>query len=124
MSAREEALRKAVESIAEDERLRSNLTDHEAGALLKWAERWLEKKIMAASDEEAEEVAAREKERVKNLMSALNNMLLYTRSPTLALAMGLAEKHLSEGRPFSTMEIIEFTTALAEMIWERRESGL
>ncbi len=124
MSVREEALRKAVESIAEDERLRSNLTDHEAEVLLKWAERWLEKKIMAAPEENAEEVAAREKDRVKNVMSALNNMLLYTRSPTLALAMGLVEKHLTEGRPFSTREILEFITNLAEVIWEKRESEL
>ncbi len=123
MSRHEEILRRVVESLMEDERLRSNLTDYEAEILLRWANRWFEKKIMAAPEESVEETAAREKERVKNLLSALNNMLLYTRSPSLALAMGLAEKHLNEGRPFSTREILEFMTALAEIIWERREGA-
>lgn len=122
MSSREEILRKTIESIVEDERLRSNFTDHEAQVILGWATHWLEKKILEAPEEEAEEVARWEKERVKNLISSLNNMLLYTRSPTMALAMGLVEKHLAGGMPFSTREILEWITALAELIWEKRRS--
>ncbi|MCS7286153.1 MAG: hypothetical protein RMK30_03610 [Anaerolineae bacterium] len=121
MSTREEILRKTVESLLEDERLRSNFTDYEAEAILGWATRWLEKRILTAPEEKIEEVARWEKERLKNFISSLNNMFLYTRSPTLALAMGLVEKHLNEGRPFSAREVIEWITSLAEIIWEKRE---
>jgi len=123
MNAKEDILRKTIESIMEDERLRSNFTDHEAQVVLGWATRWLEKKILEAPEEEVEEIATREKEKVKNLISSLNNMLLYTRLPTMALAMGLVEKHLTQGVPFSTREILEWITTLAELIWEKRRAS-
>jgi hypothetical protein len=123
MSSREEILRRAVESLMEDERLRSNLTDYEAEVVLNWANSWLEKKILSAPEEKAEEIASKEKERVRNLLISLNNMLLYSRSPTLSMAVGLVEKHLNEGVPFSTKEILEWVTELAGIIWERRGSG-
>ncbi len=123
MNAKEDILRKTIESIMEDERLRSNFTDHEAQVVLGWATHWLEKKILEAPEEEVEEIATREKEKVKNLISSLNNMLLYTRLPTMALAMGLVEKHLTQGVPFSTREILEWITTLAELIWEKRRAS-
>jgi len=123
MNAKQDTLRKTIESIMEDERLRSNFTDHEAQVVLGWATHWLEKKILEAPEEEVEEIATREKEKVKNLISSLNNMLLYTRLPTMALAMGLVEKHLTQGVPFSTREILEWITTLAELIWEKRRAS-
>ncbi len=123
MRSREEILRRVVESLMEDERLRSNLTDYEAELVLNWANSWLEKRILSAPEEKAEEVATKERERVKNLLISLNNLLLYSRSPTLSMAMGLVEKHLNEGVPFTTKEILEFITELARIIWERRGSG-
>ncbi len=123
MSSREEILRQAVESLMEDERLRSNLTDQEAEVVLNWASSWLEKRILSASEEKVEEVASKEKKRVRNLLISLNNLLLYSHSPTLSMAVGLVEKHLNEGVPFSTKEILELITELAGIIWERRGSG-
>jgi len=123
MRSREEILRLAVESLMEDERLRSNLTDYEAEVVMNWANNWLERKILSAPEEKVEEVARKEKERVRNLLISLNNMLLYSRSPTLSMAVGLVEKHLNEGVPFSTKEILELVTELAGIIWERRAGG-
>jgi len=123
MRSREEILRLAVESLMEDERLRSNLTDYEAEVVMNWANNWLERKILSAPEEKVEEVARKEKERVRNLLISLNNMLLYSRSPTLSMAVGLVEKHLNEGVPLSTKEILELVTELAGIIWERRAGG-
>ncbi len=123
MRSREEILRLAVESLMEDERLRSNLTDYEAEVVMNWANNWLERKILSVPEEKVEEVARKEKERVRNLLISLNNMLLYSRSPTLSMAVGLVEKHLNEGVPFSTKEILELVTELAGIIWERRAGG-
>ncbi len=75
MARYDHIVQSAAESLLEDERLRSNLTDAEAKIVLDWALGWLTKQIDAAPDEaRAHAIRQGELARVRTIASAVNAM--------------------------------------------------
>jgi len=71
-------LQRAIESLMEDERLRSHLTDDEAKALLSWAEKQLEQAASAAgllSGDAAQESFDATRKRVRASLRAINDLM-------------------------------------------------
>ncbi len=66
---------RAAESLYEDEKLRSNLTDSEAEIVLNWASEWLSAQVSAALDEAtAQKIAQTTGQQVRQVVSTLNSL--------------------------------------------------
>ncbi|MGB8646874.1 MAG: hypothetical protein WCF84_16660 [Anaerolineae bacterium] len=111
---------RASESLYEDERLRSNLTDAQAVIVLKWAEEWLTRRINSAHDEAtAQQVAQTEGKRVRAAVAAIN-ALGQDKDMTLAQAVVTLEPVLTAGKPFSRDELLTLLTSLVSPAWNMR----
>ncbi len=121
MAKYDRVAKRAAESLLEDERLRSNLTDEEAKILLDWALEWLSAQIKKArSESAATQVAKTELGRVRQVIGAVN-ALAKTASPmTLSQAIAAVEPQLQDGKPFSPDEVLTLVTLLANEVWLAR----
>jgi hypothetical protein len=110
-------MRRAAESLYEDERLRSNLTDREATVVLGWAARWIEEQVGLAKDEmSASQVAQRTLARVRPVIVAINT--LAARSEVrLSEAVAALEPVLNIGQPVPRAQVFELLTVLATTMW-------
>ncbi len=109
----------ATESLYEDERLRSNLTDSEADVVLKWAADWLTAQVSAASDDTAAQpIAQRETARVRTLLAAINALGKQGPELNLATALAAVAPSLADDTAFTREEILTLLTALASAAWQ------
>ncbi len=109
----------ATESLYEDERLRSNLTDREADVVLKWAADWLTAQVSAASDvTAAQQIAQRETVRLRALLAAFNALGKQGPELNLATAVAAIEPRLVDAIPFTREEIFTLLTALTGTAWQ------
>lgn len=130
----------AAESLYEDERLRSNLTDREASIVLKWATDWLSESVNALGDDAlAQSVAQSEIARVRTALVAFNALGKQSNAPRLGAAFNAAREALSgtphlasavrvlepmlaSGQPFTREEIFSLLTTLVRAAWQLRSS--
>ncbi len=111
----------ASESLYEDERLRSSLTDAEGEIVLRWACDWLTEQVNAAPDEaSAQRIAQDSGARVRASISALNKLFRKPANITLAAAVNAIEPTLTQGKPFSREEVLLLVTGLAPAAWKLR----
>ncbi len=112
----------AAESLYEDERLRSNLTDGEANIVLKWATDWIAEHVNAASDDAtAQKIAKSEVARVRAALSTFNALGKQTADLRLAPAVSTLEPVLRSNRPFTREELFSLLTALTSAAWKLRQ---
>lgn len=112
---------KASESLLEDERLRSNLTDPEAQVLFDWAGSWLTSRVGAANDATAaRRVVGSETERVRRALAAFNSLGAAPEVPPLPQAVTALESILQDNKPFTREELFRVLTAMASAAWQLR----
>ncbi len=108
----------AIEGLYEDERLRSNLEDHEAEVVLKWAEDWLTERAAQAHDEaSAKQIVEAESRRVRAVLGALNDLKPDSGLPEAVAAI---EPLLAGGKPFTREELLTLLTVLVSAAWKLR----
>ncbi len=114
---------KASESLYEDEALRSNLTDHEAQLVLKWATDWIAGRVSAAQDEaSAERIVAAETARVRAALKVLNSLGKGKGATSLVRMISALEPVLNSGQPFSREEVLALATDFATFAWTLRST--
>ncbi len=115
------AVERASESLYEDERLRSNLTDAEAEVILTWATDWLADRASAARDEAgAQRIVQAETPRVRAALAAMNDAVAGSSAPTLAQAIAMLEPTLTGDKPFTREELLTLLSSLAGAAWKAR----
>jgi hypothetical protein len=111
----------ASESLLDDERLRSNLTDSEAKTVLDWALTWLETQINAARDEvSAKQIAQNELARLHQTLSVINALAKKPGPPRLSDAVAAIDASLKGSKAFTREEIFTLLTALTSAAWKMR----
>jgi hypothetical protein len=112
----------ASESLLEDERLRSNLTDSEAKVVLDWAMGWIAEQVKTARDESsARQVAQAEVARVRKTAAALNALAAKNATPRLADALAAIDPVSAQASAALTREqVLTLATAFANTLWTLR----
>lgn len=114
-------IQNASESLLEDERLRSNLTDSEAKVVLDWALEWISAQVNAARDEaSAKQIAQSELVRVRQIMSTINALAKQPGPLHLADAVAALDALLQANRVLTREEIFSLLTALTSALWQMR----
>jgi hypothetical protein len=122
MAKYDQVVRNASESLLEDERLRSNLTDREAKIVLEdWALEWLETRINTArSEASAKQIAKNELARVRAVVSAINALAKKPGALRLAESVGALEESLRASPAYTREEIFALLAALTSAAWKLR----
>ncbi len=103
---------RASESLYEDEKLRSNLTDTQAETVLGWASDWLDKQVNAApNDAAAQKIAQTQGQKVRKIVSALNS-LARNGDFTTDQGMTALEPLLKRDKSFSRDELVSLLDKL------------
>ncbi len=109
---------RAGESLYEDEKLRSNMTDAEAEIVLNWASEWLSSQVSAAPDEgTAQQIAQVKGQQVRKVVSALNK-LCKNEKMTLAQGASALEPLMTGGKPLARKDILTLLTTLTSAAWD------
>lgn len=96
---------RASESLFEDEKLRSNLTDAQANLLLTWASDWLTAQISAAQDDaSAQRIAQNKGQAVRKVVATLNG-LAQKGAFTTAQGMALLDPLLKKDKSLSRQDL-------------------
>lgn len=111
----------AAESLYEDERLRSNMTDGEAKVVLDWALGWISSQVNAGRDEaSAKQIAQSELARVRQTVNAINALAKQPSPLRLSDAIAALDASLPSNRAFSREEIFSLLTVLTSATWQMR----
>jgi hypothetical protein len=111
----------AAESLYEDERLRSNMTDGEAKVVLDWALGWISSQVNAGRDEaSAKQIAQSELARVRQTVNAINALAKQPGPLRLSDAIAALDASLPSNRAFSREEIFSLLTVLTSATWQMR----
>jgi len=122
MPSFDKIVQNASESLLEDERLRSNLTDSEAKVVLDWAMGWIAEQVSAARDEtSAKQIAQAEMARVRQTAAALNALAAKNATPRLADALAAIDPVSAQASAALTREqVLTLATAFASTLWTLR----
>ena len=116
----EKTIQYAVESLYDDESLRSNMSDSESKIVLKWAASWIGSQLRSAADNaQASAVMQSELARVKGALKSFN--ALAARGGELRLADAISEfESPLHAQSFQRDEIFKLLTVLTTAVWEMR----
>ncbi len=104
---------RASESLYEDEKLRSNLTDAQAETVLNWASDWLATQVCAASnDAAAQKIAQARVQQVRKIVSAVN-ALAGKGTFTQEQGMAALEPLVKRDKTYSRDELLSLLGKLA-----------
>ncbi len=124
MGSYESIVESAAEKLIEDERLRSNLTDDEANAVVDWAIAWLDGRASAAPDaESAGQVVQAELGRVRPAMQKINDLMVGGKMPALGRAvraLKLPKVQAAAGGAQDRLALIRTLTSLLTSNWEKK----
>ena len=121
MAQFERTIRRAVEQLYEDERLRSNLTDSEAKIVLDWAAGWIESQVSNAPDDtRAIQIAQSELARVRQTTNAINALAKKPGTLRLSDAVATLDASLSAKQAYTREEVFALITALTSAAWKMR----
>jgi len=118
MNGFDQIIQRTTEKLYEDERLRSHLTDDEAKVVLGWAENWIQSQVSSAADATiAAQIAQNEFARVKQTVSAMNDLAAKEGTLNLAQAVAALEPQLKTQQVISRQDVFKLLTQLVGALW-------
>lgn len=128
MNKFDQIIQRTTEKLYEDERLRSHLSDDEAKVVLGWAENWIQSQVSSAKDETvAAQIAQSEFARVKQTVSAMNdlavkegmlNLAQAVAALNLAPAVAALEPQIKTQQAMSRQDVFKLLTQLVGKKWQ------
>ena len=118
----EKTIRRTTERLYEDEKLRTNLQDDEAKAVLGWAEDWLFAKISAADDDnQAKQIAQDELTRVRQAVTTMNTLAAKPGALKLSDMVAAFEPQMQAMTATPRAQIFKMLTEVISVMWRARD---